>query len=232
MEKKIIPRAPRIVLTPLHDIFVELKTVEPGNRRRLGNISSSGIGLLPESSETGKAVLPVGHSIEGVLGYRERKFPVRLQVVHQLPSITGCLFAYDAASIRSMISRYFELELSAMQLTEVNPRFLKKQADGISSWFRGADNCELFLVQGAAGVVRFYLSFFGNYLGFDLKNGLRYGKIQADEDQEKIGYKGSDLIGFESAIPPEILEAAIKFIGNIKQLKSWQRDFISKVLLP
>lgn len=225
--EKIVNRAPRIVMTPLHDIFLELKAKKMAGIKRVDNISASGVGLLNEED---RRRVPVGSALEGVFVYKGQEYPVTLQVVHNLRAITGYVFIGDVEAIADIISRSFELELSAVKLAEVKPRNLKKLPEGNPRLFQGEDNSELFFVEGPEGISRFHLSFRGNHLSYDQENGLKYGKILTAANPSRPPRKDVDLVRFEPAIPLEIINSTIKFISNISKLPAKQREFFNEMV--
>lgn len=225
--EKMINRAPRVVMTPLHDIFLELKAKKVDGIRRIVNISASGVGLLNEGD---RRRVPVGSALEGVVVYKGQEFPVNLQVVQNLSASTGYAFIGDVKSIGDIVSLFFELELSATKLAEVKTRRLKNLPDGNARLFQNADDSELFFVEGANGISRFHLTFQGNHLSYDPDNGLKYGKIVTPTKQTMPQSPGTDLVRFEPDIPTEIIHKTIKFISNIRLLPEKQRELFTELI--
>ncbi len=224
---ELIPRATRVEVIPFHDVTLKIFTgVSDEKGLNLSNISASGIGANPCDGMP----LPLkGDIISASVVFPDGRFPVTLRVAHASELALGCAFIAEFSNLKAEILRFFSVELAAKELVEVNALILKAEPDGQPRLFRGRNNCELFLVEYGGKIVRFQLSFFGNYIegGDGLKTKLGFLTL-AQTDKPK--YKGSSLVRLVSELSPEILQNAMKFIENIKALPEEQREIICLAL--
>lgn len=224
-ERARVERASRVRLMPLHDVYFR-PMGETGEPVVVANLSSTGMGLVrevgrfwpqPQAVVQGEVIMPNG------------AYQVQAKVVRSTPTIVGCAFLNTPTALFDAIQEYFKVELSALQLAEVNPEILKEETDGTPKLYRSSKNCELFFVESEGRIVRFQLSFLGHFFEGARGQPLKYGFIHGD-DKEKPKYKGSSLVRFTSNVPNDVLDAATKFILNVQGLPKNHRETIERAL--
>ena len=224
-QTSVMARAPRVRILPLHNISFILGASDTVQPISLSNISTTGVSFIRDSRQ----VWPqTGTIIDGKFLFQGREYPASMQIVHISGNMVGCQFSTAVREVISpMVLRYFELELSALQLTPVNSNFLKKPEDGEPRWFRGKDNCELYYVENEGRIVRFNLTFFGNHIEGGDKLPLRYGEVVVDDEiTDADGYKIKEtaLIRPRGALSPEVMGMTFKFVANIDSLSESHRS--------
>ncbi len=220
-------RAPRVTLAPLHHLYFDLCSPISCSKLTIANISTTGIGFFKGKVENWPT--SNGTLLSGTLHFQEQAADIQLKIVHINSEVVGCCFTSLPANFENTLSRYFQIELSAMQLDKIAKQYLKEESDGESHWFRGPNNCELFMVVAENSVLRFTISFFGNLLEYRAKKTVRYSRMN-QEEENRAKMKGSELISHETTVPREIGESSIKFIMNIKELAAKHRDFICNII--
>jgi len=222
---EILERAPRIRLLPLHNIEFTLKHPSATYHIKLANLSLSGAGFI---RSTAISWPPVGTILRGDFKVEKKNYPVCAQIVHISPLVVGCSYEGDVSGVQGMIKDYFRVEMLALKMIEVHPGDIpgKKEAEGIPRWFRGQDNCELFLVVEGTDVVRFQMCVFGNYIEGGESNKLSYGTVLGDIDEKKPRSKASSSIRTTEKISIEVMDTAIKFAENIESLAPEYRSAI------
>jgi hypothetical protein len=75
-------------------------------------------------------------------------------------------------------------------------------------------------------VLRFSLSFFGNYFEWNAGSELKFGHFLTDMSTEGVAYSASDPIQWEKDVPREMGEAAVKFVENIASLERMHRTYL------
>lgn len=214
----------RIRILPIHGVKFfrknESKPVE------LINLSVGGVGFLRSTIE------PAPNPSESVHGYflfKNKQYPVSLRVLHASPNVVGCIFEGDNKPIRDMIFEFFSVELSAARMKEVKSSVLKAVEDGKPRLYRDEGNCELFLVEDGEGLLRFTLTFYGNYIDCDEKTGLTFGLIEENAEGE-FEYLDSAGIKHLPSLPEEIMQAAVRMVDGIDGLPEKLRTAILEKL--
>ena len=221
-----LKRPPRVNILQLHGIYFDLVEPIKGGALKITNISSTGIGFTRDSLEQWPAA---GSIIKGHLYILDQEIAAALKIVHISPEIAGCSIHGSTRPISAILARYFDVELAAINLSQVAPKYLKKPAKGTANWFRGADNCELYMVVDQDSIISFNITFFGNYIEWDGKE-ISFGMIYGNPLSDGPTFKSSELINPLRSIPEEISLGAIKFINNIKELKQKQRECLKNIL--
>lgn len=217
-------RAPRIRLLSLHGLHFERKVPAFDSKIFITNLSTTGIGFLKESGEPWPEE---GSVIEGSLFSQNNHIEIQAKVIHTSTQVVGCHFEGPSKKIEDFVNRFFDLELSALRMNPVNPDILKPENDGTPFWFLGVDNCELYYTVSPNGkVLRFSLSYFGNYLEGGVGRTTKLGHVVEDEGLEKPHYKGSALIRVSPTMESSLTETALRFLTNIEKLPSDHRSQI------
>jgi len=225
-------RAPRLRLEPIRHVTVDLLDQDRAGQIHIGNLSTSGIGLLRPPD----LVLPEpGTRLAARLAIRDSLTEVGLELVHVTRSIAGCRFLEKLGAIRGLIARHFQSEIAAMDLAEVRASLIRPQPDGEARWFRSGTGCELYLVHSQGRIARFSLTLFGNLIEMSTGGVVTYGRIMEEENDSGDGLKRlADLVRFEPFIPEEIRQSARRFLWNIPGLPEEFRCFLEQrlVLIP
>jgi hypothetical protein len=226
-----VDRAPRINLASLKGISVRLVDPPTSQEIRLANLSTTGMGLLRSSQVEWP---PSGTVLKGALNLSGERHVFEARLVHLSSEVAGCVFLIRQWEFIEAFQRYFELELSALKLNQVNPLLLKKEEDGDARYFQGNGN-EIFFVensdaQGFQQVVRFHLIFMGNYFEGQKGKSVRFGSVVEEELKDKPTYPGSEMLSFTREVPDQMIEAARRFVDNIRELTPGQKSAILEML--
>lgn len=231
-------RAPRIRLSPLHACYF-IRNDMPQNlpedaRILLSNLSSFGAGFLKNSAPTwpSPGALP-GALIEGQLYLSGQSIPMGLKVIYITQTVVGAQICSSHQNYIYHLNQYFRLELGALGMTELKSEFLKPESDGIPHLYMGRNNCELFYVSRltksdgveAEEFIRFYLSFFANYIEGSNQGSTKFGELMEDA-KEKSEYKGTNLVKWNASLAPILKETTIKFLENVPKLNPAAKDWI------
>ncbi|MGE0614660.1 MAG: hypothetical protein AB7P04_03390 [Bacteriovoracia bacterium] len=220
-------RAPRVEILPLHDIsFIpESAAGRTSPAMSVANISVTGAGIFKGNS--GIAVAP-GELFKGVFVIPGLQCPAAIRVMHSHTKIIGGRFEDLQREAEKMVIQYFNAEIGAIKMYEVNAKMLKPEPDGKPRWFCSSDRCELFVVESEGKVVRFNIAFFGNFFEGGEGKPVKYGHII--EDDKGVKGKGSALVDLVATTNKTDLDLAVKFVMNIEQLERGQRERIADYL--
>jgi len=228
--EKILQRSPRITVTPLHNISFHLTEPFELPDIRIGNISSTGIGFLRDNMPEQLTDTDI---YKGYLVHHDRDAKIETRYVHHTARILGCAFLREFEEIKKIIRRYFTIEMAAMDLAEVSHKVLRKLPEGTPHWFQKTGDCELYYVEDNGEILRFNVTFFGNYLEFEQGKKLVYGRIISEAPEfsgTMVGYRTADFVLIESTIPPEVVAGAVNFVMNIEGMAPRHKKFICEML--
>lgn len=217
-------RSDRICIHPLRQIYFRRNL--DGLALEIGNLTMSGVGLvyIDDLAEPQKGAI-----LEGCFLFERIEYPVILKVIHHTGRILGCSFQGDLSQLSEFFSRYLSFELEGIRLEQVNPAVLKQERIGTPQWFKGNDQSELFFVEDEGHIVRFELSFLGNYLEWQENKHVRHGLVVRDEDIGKSKHKASELIVWKDS-SEEITELARRFVMNIRDLSEKNKSELVRIL--
>ena len=221
-DNKLITRQPRVSIDSLHNISFDAEHPFSCKDIKLANISSTGIGFIKECSDFWPEAETV---IEGTLKVLDHQTPMSARIIHITSDIAGCHFTKTSQPVKEILNKYFEVELAAMKMTKVSPEYLKKESDGDPIWFRGSDNCDLFLVASNNHIIRFNISFFGNNIEWqagesdDSINKPRFTTIYSDKPSDFFTDREYNNEWQKEEITEELAACAIKFLNNIIELE-------------
>lgn len=213
-------RAPRIKITaPLRQIHFETLKPHAGLRVQIANLSATGVGVRREGIPWWPQI---GTVVEGTFFVNHEEIPAKLELIHLTGQTAGLRFVEPSPELLGMSKKYFNLEMAALEMTKVNPSVLRKQSEGNPHWLYGPNNCELFAVEKDNSLVRFHLSWYGNYAEGSASEKTRFGYVAEDRrnDEEVSGvfYKGSTLIHWLKAPTTDTVEEARRFLSHIQDL--------------
>jgi hypothetical protein len=217
-------RAPRVPITPLHRVHIELAT----SKLNLSNISTSGMGILVSEGELSNGTLLKGQIIfEKKVGTKKVEFVTK--VVHVTKNIAGTHFQPPNTDLKEAIREFFKLELAGLSTMKVDPKYHKKQEEGTSTWITG-DGCDLYILMSGDQLIRFKLTFLGNHFIGSADKPLYVGQVSSpDLDDSGLRYKGSELME-DVAATQELIESALKVLEYIPHLSTEHRAMISKMI--
>lgn len=225
-EESFRRKHPRVKLVALHAVSFEL--ADTNQKCELANLSISGMGLF-----TGKPGLELKNDdlIEGYLICGTQKAKVSARVVYVGKPITGCQFVGHDAEVNKLIQSYFSLELSALTMISVKPELLQEDPDGTPHWIHGKNNCELFFISRGDEVIRFNLTFFGNYIEGGKLMKPKYGQIMEEDDGlGKPRHKSSALIRWDSELAAQLEPYAHRFLASVPHLEEPYKSALSRML--
>jgi hypothetical protein len=215
----------RVKLLPLHAVRFELDGEEKGVE--LGNLSVSGMGLYTSDLPSG---IKSGDLIQGCLVSSQDRVQVQAKVVYVSRSVTGCQFVEHDTQVNRWVQSYFNLEITALNMISVNPTLLQEDPEGTPHWIHGKNNCELFFISNGDRVVRFNLTFFGNYVEGGEGVKPKYGQIIEEDGIGKPRHKSAALIRWDASIAEQLEIYATRFLSAIPHLDEVHRKEIAKML--
>lgn len=228
--QKLMPqqRAPRVQISWLHHLCFRPEGSFGSQPVRVANLSTSGIGLICLSPSDQPAA---GSVIRGALDFSGDRIPVIMEVVHGKNSIVGCKFEGDEGRLVDTIKRYLEVELLALSVIYYSPAEIGQVPQGTPYWFHGGDRCGLFFLVDGMTITRFHLYFYANYFLGGEDGPTRYGKI-APPSAPGVGHRFVEpsMVDWEVQVPQNMIDVAIKFLTNIKQLTPEHRTIIIEKL--
>jgi hypothetical protein len=125
------------------------------------------------------------------------------------------------------VEAYFAAELEAQKLCEVNPMILKREPDGNPRLFRSGDTCELFLVVEDGGrLVRYQMSFLGNYIEGAAGARARFGFVYGDADKKAVSHPASSLVQLIDHTPGDVANLGARFVTCVPGLTDSHRETI------
>jgi hypothetical protein len=217
---------PRVRLSEISDVAFEASGLAP----KLANISLTGVGFL---KATASGWPGVGAELPGRLRLFDRSFDVSIRVIHYTGLIAGCAFQGKLLELQRAIREFFKMELAALNMVKAPADVLQAVPDGLPMWFGGRNNCELFLVLDRSdphSIIRFQLSFFGNFIEGGRDAATRYGVVVREEEKGSPQYKGSDLVRWQNRFPSEMNAAIERFLQHILELEDSAREQLVRML--
>jgi len=215
--------APRVRVAPLHDIAFGWTGGAAPLELPVANLSATGLALmrsgLPEQTLRGPA-------LTGQLRLGARELEVALGVVHVSHVVVGCCFLAPGPALVDAINAHLATELLALEMRRVEEASLAHHGTGSPHWFHGRESSELYYVEQGGEILRFRLSFLGNYLegGPDLP--VRFGVVTRDR-QLASSHGG---VHWFRKINAEQLGTTIRFVSSIPGLDPAHRDGILKLI--
>lgn len=217
-ERVHVARAPRIRVTALHRILFQQMTAGNGVRPvSLGNVSTQGMGLLRAQGD----LLRLGEMLRGELVVNEMSFPIESEVKHLSDSVVGCRFLSPQEVLTRAIEEYFRVEICALRLNRVDESYLKKEPEGQVFWFTDGLQNEVYFVLDQNGILRFHISFLGNYIEGGRARPLRCGHIVEDAKPDSK-HKGSNLLDLTDDVTDDVLKLCCLLIDNLEKLPADQ----------
>jgi len=213
-----VKRESRVDVLPLHNVSFNLKDPPHSTPLPIANLSFGGVGILANGV---RGIEGVHQKIKGSLNVAQKDIGLELRIAFHRGTSIGCEFINPSPELRKTIQSYFDLELSALEMRQINDQELAKNLGESPHWYLGENNCELYLVEKNEKLASFRLSFFGNSIEYQAGLPLKYGFAVIDPEKESA-WKAGD----------EVVPGAIKFVSNIgtlsPQLKKEIRDIISR----
>jgi len=213
----------RVSVGPIHQITFRVKDGNDYHDGVLLNISYGGLGFRSFK------VLEVGMTIDAVLGINDNLFEVSLIVEHVRPTMIGTSFATYSPALIIELGKYFNAEIHGLSLIEVNENLLRHTDEGKSHFFR-AQNCEIFYVENSNRLIRFEITFYGNYIEGEPGFPARFGYLDEAPVATGMHHKGSTLIQTSDASDSETIQEIHRFVINSDKIPEILRVQIAEII--
>lgn len=122
----------------------------------------------------------------------------------------------DFFAASKAIEQYFKVEICSLRLNRVSDVYLQRDPAGQVVWFTDGNQNEIYYVWGQSGIVKFHLSFLGNYIEGSPGSPLRWGYVVEDAAIHK--HKRSSLLQLKEEASDEVLQYGKLLIENVKEL--------------
>lgn len=215
------PRAPRVKLTPLHEISLMLGDF----RLELGNISTTGMAVYYDTTNVWKE----GSEVRGMVAIAHYSFDVTFVVRHLSEQLAGCEFVNPDPIMKTAIANYLGIEILALSLQKVDPSHAKVDPRGKTYWFNDGGQNEFFCVVDRSGVLEFQMTFMGNYVEGGRDRELKSGVVEAAGESPHLR-KPVTLLALSSGTEPEMTKLAASFVQHVELLPLELRDQIRKTI--
>lgn len=226
-QHEYVNRLPRIELKPLHAVYFRRVTPPCPDTIPLANISESGIGFF---KITGQDWPARGEVVKGELIISGDKFSVALRIVRESSLVIGCAFVLTPTELKARIQNYFEMEISALALSEVKSTALKSLPEGTPRWFRGDNSAELYFIEDQGKITRFHAYFLGIYWEGGVKIPTQISYVLESPASEEIDLEHQNFSShthiFKNVpnILPEHKTSWRRFIKNISKLSDQEKN--------
>lgn len=215
------PRAPRVRLTPLHEISFMLGDF----RLELGNISTTGIAVYYDNTELWKE----GAEVRGTLAIAHHSFEVRITVRHLSEQLAGCEFVSAEPAMKAAIANYLGIEILALSLQKIDASHCKVDPRGKTYWFNDGGQNEFFCVVDREGVLEFQMTFMGNYIEGGRSRSLKSGVVEEGSESPHL-HKPASLVEMNARTEPEMTRLATTFVQHVEALPHELRDQIRRLI--
>lgn len=220
-------RIPRVQLHPLLNVYFHRADVQGKPPHILANFSRNGVGIVRNMMDEWPSV---GSKVDGHLEISGTRHPLSFEIAHTSSGTIGGKVLGDTTLALRELAKAFPVEVAAAQMAEVNRDILKPEPDGSPRLFRNPDSCELYIVTSEDRLLRFQLSFFGNYIEGNEAARIKVGFLWSDDPSQKPQYKGSSTVRLSSKIPIETIDIARRLVEIIPGLESHHRIAIQSLL--
>jgi hypothetical protein len=222
-----IPRAERVKLVNLHRISFHPKTPPFADTLTLANLSATGIGFIRgEITNWPK----VGQIMSGTIEMETVPYQISVKIARETPDVIGGSWVDPSPSFLQLIHRYFEAELAALKLHEINPRFIKQPDNqNKARWIQGDNNCELYIEKQSEQIDYFNLLLLGNYAEGGEGKTTRFGSMNKLERDKPLKSASQNVEWIEFA-PDELKESICKFISNISSLSPSEISALTRMI--
>ena len=199
-----------------------------GHDFQVQNISETGLGLFLMQDF---AQLPV--KMSGHLKMQEISIPMDIEVRRKTDVILGCQIVSDRSELRKLIRRHFQTELQAGKMSEVAQEHLQAQGRK-PRWFFAPGAYELYVQEEGENIYSLQLSFQGHFIEAELGKALKYGSTRRRDEEENTSISQinrSALVQWQKEpIPAEVLQEALRVVGNVEALKPREREQLTMLL--
>ena len=207
-----VNRAPRVRLNYLHDMEFFSKSPSFVEPLKIDNVSLTGMGLyVPKDADVTSLT-----EMKGELKFAGVSHSLHLKIVRFNGDRVGAAIQNSLPEFQQALQKYFESELSALDLRATRADYLKSVSNGTPHWYQGSNNCDLSYVSNGNEVVEFALTAFGNHLEGGTGRPLRFSEV-APQDHV-FGHKGADLLNTQRTVEPEMLILAQRVINAVDGL--------------
>ena len=225
-DRAFVNRAPRVHINYLHKLEFNASSPLFSAPLKIDNISSSGIGLiLPNDADVTSLFF-----IEGKIQFADSAHHLVLQVMRFNGDHVGVSIQNPPGDFVQALNRYFESEITALQLRATAAEYLKAAQNGIPHWYQGSNNCDLSYISNGSDVVEFSLTVFGNHLEGGLSKPLRYSEISEATNSHSRAYKAADILNVQREVDPDMLVLAKRVIHAVEGLPDDHRAALLKLV--
>lgn len=222
-EKRV---SPRVHILEFHQISFKALRPPAEEHLTLTDLSSHGIGFqnapdFPWPEE--------GDELSGFLIFNQVKYFIELRIVRKTEDTVGCSIERTGPTISDIITQHFQIELSARDLHQVDSSLLRPSTEGEPWWYIGGDGNEIYLIEQEGKLLRFHMSIDKKYLEYTSEGVLKYAQIEGTGGPLNM-VKASNLLHFESEVPSEAVEEALRFVANLDQIRKSFKEEITSVL--
>lgn len=226
-KREMKPRAPRVLVTPLHRLQYKSQDVKCG----LSNLSTTGMAVFRDPTDGWH----IGDLVHGVLRVDREEFSVSGMIRHISSTVAGFEFQNPPMAVVRAIESYLRVEILALSLRRVDPAYMKKDPRGDTHWFTDGRQNELFAVVDTKGVVAFHMTFMGNYIEGGRDRALKGGVVNEQDDftaDQAQSHKGSALVDVSRKLPAEMAALAVTYVQHVEALPPELRQDLASQLNP
>jgi hypothetical protein len=225
-QREFVDRQPRFSIRPLHRVVFHCQLENKRHLLTVSNISKSGIGLLRRQFHD----VEIGTTLQGEVEINGNGFPIEALVRHRTESVIGCQFKGSLSELSQAVHEYFRIEILALMLNPVSEAYLKPVSSGRAAWFTDGQHNELYFVFDDRGILKFHLSFLGNYIEGGREDRVRCGYIIEDSSAGMNKYKGPPILDLKDSASAEMLQLGELLIDGIQKLPPDQAHALKALL--
>lgn len=173
------------------------------------NISHSGIGILSHPDRPFK----VGEVINGKIKSPNADCNLQLKIIHTTGQMTGARIQNADVEYQDFLNNYFASEVEGIKLQEIDRSRLSEDVNGEPHWFYSDSNHEIYFTTKNGEVTTIQITYQNYVIVIDAKDQISTGVIWEAEVEKDIEPKSSDLVKGTNAIPDDIKEHIVRFVG-------------------
>lgn len=222
-----VPRAPRVNIRPLHNSSFELFTKEKPINLKIKNLSITGAGIEKNSEASWQAL---GNKITGLLKLSNKAYRIIAEVRHISLGTVGCKFISSDSEVEGAILEHLIYEITALGLRPIKNDLLLPQPDGDARWYVDAYNNELYFVSNGPALVRYHMTFLGNYIQWQKESGLKSGYVLEETSSAAQSIKPANMVRYHESFPPGMDILVDRFVNSIEKLEPELKASILKTI--
>lgn len=218
-KKEWVARTPRVQPQPFQVHFY-LENDQGKIQIPILNISLTGCALAREAVP---ATMTVGQTFSGLITIGDCELAASCKIVRTTDEIIGCCFVPEIPNFTNHFLKHFKLEMTALQMTQIDPKLLKAPPEGSPFYFQGSDNCELFFTDLNGKISSFSVTVFGRFLAGGEDAPFRSGEMTKDSSSKVHGYKRADPVSWKQEMDAVLIDEIRRFLHHISTLNSEHR---------